>query len=105
MKKLAFLAFCLASPDGSFAMSGAELIQSNNQFAAGYVLGVTEYRIGVVFKEDTARARIHQCVMESKVNSDTLLTVVKEYLNRHPEHLSLPAFGVVMNALAEMCPQ
>jgi len=86
-------------------MSGAELIQANDQFAAGYVLGVTEYRIGVVFKEDTARAGIRQCVVESKANSDTLLTVIKEYLKRHPEHLSLPAFGVVMNALVEMCPQ
>ncbi|MBY5354338.1 hypothetical protein HFO94_12460 [Rhizobium leguminosarum] len=105
MNKVACLAFCLASPSVSFAMSGAELIQANDQFAAGYVLGVTEYRIGVVFKEDAARAHIYECVVESRANSETLLSVTKEYLNRHPEHLSLPAFGVVMNALAEMCPQ
>ncbi|MDF0695608.1 Rap1a/Tai family immunity protein [Rhizobium sp. MC63] len=104
MKLISALALCIAIPTSGFAMSGAELLQSDREFASGYVFGVTEMRIGLVNENDPSRERIHKCVIESRANSKTLLEVSREYLKRHPQDLSIPAFGVVMNALVDMCP-
>jgi hypothetical protein len=85
------------------AFTGAELIQVDQNFARGYLLGVVDMRIGVKAPDDVQFDSVRKCVVDSKATAATLLKVVSNYLDRNPQELSTPAFGGIINALADMC--
>lgn len=103
MRRVFFASLFSLAANNAVAMTGAEFLQSDQTFAAGYALGVTEYRIGVLTEGDKSFIKIRNCVISSNMNANTLYSAVVSRLNRHPEELALPAFGAVMNVLSEMC--
>lgn len=99
-----FLAAAAAlSTTNAYSMTGAEFLQANPTFGVGYAFGVMEYRIGVINDDDEQFFTIRECVISSKINSKTLYDATVARLNRTPSELALPAFGAVINVLAEMC--
>lgn len=84
-------------------MTGAELLQADRDFAVGYISGVVEYRVTVLNSEDATFMQVRNCVMQSKINADTMYKTVTEHIGSHPETLSYPAVGAIIDVLARMC--
>lgn len=89
------------------ALTGAELLQTERQFASGYIYGVFEYVFHVAPDDDDAARNfeIRNCLMASKVTSDTMYSVVTAYVRAHPETLQYPSVAAVLQVINEMCPQ
>lgn len=104
---MARMLFCLVmSSSSAYALTGAELLQTDRAFAAGYIWGVVEHLFHVKPDADYAKrqAEITECLMRSKVTSTTFHTVVTTYIQNNPETLQFVAVGVVLQAINEICP-
>ncbi|KSV84535.1 hypothetical protein N183_11965 [Sinorhizobium sp. Sb3] len=97
------IAYLCAPAVSAFAMTGAELLQTDRQFGIGYVFGVVEFKTGVLDRDDPNFYRIRQCVLDAGINSNTLYELVTRYMRNNPDNLPLPAFGGVLKAIDAMC--
>jgi hypothetical protein len=95
--------FVAVSASQAISMTGAELLQTDDNFARGYIFGITEYRITVINQSDAAFYKTRKCIIESKMNSDTMYGMVKSHFLSHPELLPMPAAGGIANAYLKMC--
>lgn len=89
----------------AYALSGAEFLQADRNFASGFALGVTQYRISVLNVSDPSQQRIIKCITSSKINLDTLYEATTTRLKQHSHELSEPALSAVINTIAEICRQ
>jgi hypothetical protein len=88
------------------AMTGAELLQSGTNFASGYILGVVDHRLFVFDRAGATRqTEIRECIVASKMTTDTLYSVVIAYLRNHPDSLQEQSFVAVLRTLDQICPK
>lgn len=106
MARIAALALVAGvSVTAAEAFSGAEYLQSDASFAAGYSWGVLEGSLGVHnpdFQEAAERQR--NCLYTANLRSNTLHEAVRRHLQDDPKHLTEPAFVAVLNVVSDMCP-
>ena len=89
------------------AMTGAEFLQADKQFASGYAWSALDSALFSVTDDEPLnrlRARQRECAANAKINGETLYDMVSAYIRSHHKAMPEPAFGAVYNALAEMCP-
>lgn len=100
---LAITACLSASPASAF--SGAEYLQSDESFAAGYAWGALEANLGVFNAAVEERAeRQRDCLDGANLGSNTLHEAVQRHIQSDPSHLTEPAFVAVLKVIAAMCP-
>ena len=103
MKRFWFCASIFLMSGDTQAMTGAEFLQSDKTFAAGYALGIVDNRISLVWDNDTHFDRIRTCVLQSKMNSETLYYVASGYFQQNPSTLRESAVVGILNAINNMC--
>ena len=109
MKKslLAIIAAALwIAPTTASAMSGADFLHTNKQFAEGYAFGVLESLITYTAPEPEHVAVAQwraACVTKANLNSSTIYASVAEFIRQDPRRLSEPANGAVWGVLHRMC--
>jgi hypothetical protein len=90
------------------AMTGAELLQSNRQFAEGYVLGAVESYLLTHEEDKEEQARQMKrlaCVMRSGAKSSALYEAVAHHIRSNPTALAEYALSSVYRTIIEMCDQ
>jgi hypothetical protein len=95
-------ALFLARP--AAAMTGAELIQMDREFASGYIFGMVEYKTQVLEDSNPSFYIMRECILGAKLNSYTLYELVTSYIRRNPATLPQGAVGAVIQSLNAMCP-
>lgn len=108
VKTLTVTAFtCLFFHNSCFALTGAELLQSNKDFARGYVFGVVEGYVLVLeqdAKAEQRRQKVHDCLGKSSVSAETIFGAVANHIERNPKELAEPSIGAIYRTLNEICP-
>lgn len=103
--KLALSIALLAFPcRNANAMTGAEFLQIEKAFGIGYVLGVVDTRISLVFDNDPHFDRLRACIIKAKMTSETIYDLVVRHLQQSPSSLPEPAVAAIINTVNEMCP-
>lgn len=95
-----------ASP--AWALTGAELLQSDDRYARGYLWGArSSYLILVspddIPTDDAKRANRLACLQQAKITDGTFHQAVVGYINRNPRALTEDAMGPMIRTLIEMC--
>lgn len=104
MKKSALVAIALcAYCDPSSAMTGAELIQGNKSFAMGYVYGAIDQRITALDNDDPSFYTVRNCIISSKADSETMYSMVENFIKTHPEALTNQSLYAVISSVDAMC--
>lgn len=99
---------CLCLSSRGFAFTGAELVQSNDDFGRGYVFGVVEGYVRVLqqdAKAEQRRQNIDECLGHSSVSAETLYRAVANHVQSHPKELAEPAVGAIFRTMDEICPK
>jgi hypothetical protein len=102
-----YFVFLLCSLSGpAAAMTGAQLLEAEREFAEGYVMGAVESHVFSFYgkpKLDAKIANRRACIISSKIDSGGLYELAARYVRRNPKTLPEPAFGAIINAISEMC--
>jgi len=105
MKQFAFVGagLCLLTSN-ALAMTGAELLQTDDRFAEGYVFGAVEHDVLVNDSVTAQSIKRLKCVADSKATSSSLTQAVRAYIIAHPQQMAMPAISSVIIVINEMCP-
>ena len=88
------------------AMTGAELLQANREFAEGYVLGAVESYLLTQGKDKDLQERQMKrlaCVMQSGAQASVLYQAVAQHIRNNPKALGEYALSSVYRTIIEMC--
>lgn len=100
----ACVAAVLACATPSFAFTGAEFLQADRSFAAGYAWGAMDAQLYTADKgsPDSPTRRL-QCVIDSKITSGTFYESVSAQIRADPSLLKTYALSAIYVTLFKMC--